>query len=85
MLFSAFFAISAVKQTCVRFTMLHPCSSKLRVDFFEVAFVDEHFARLAASGGDTRPSISIMSTSRAARLNPIRSRRCRYEIDAWPL
>src|SRR5262249_2845604 len=30
------------------------------------------------AAGDTRPSISIMSTSRAARLKPIRSRRCRY-------
>jgi hypothetical protein len=26
-----------------------------------------------------------MSTSRAARLNPMRSLRCRYEIDAWLL
>ena len=28
---------------------------------------------------------SIMSTSRAARLNPMRSRRCRYDTDACPL
>jgi hypothetical protein len=26
-----------------------------------------------------------MSTSRAARLKPIRILRCRYEIDTWPV
>ena len=35
--------------------------------------------------GETSPSASIMSTRRAARLKPMRRRRCRYEIDAWPL
>src|SRR3954453_20045737 len=40
---------------------------------------------LPPAPGDTRPSASIMSTSRAARLKPIRSRRWRYEIEAWPL
>ena len=61
-------------------------TSKLRVHFVEVVLLDEHLARLAARPpAETSPSISIMSTSRAARLKPIRSRRCRYEIDAWPL
>ena len=40
---------------------------------------------LPPAAGETRPSISIMSTSRAARLKPMRSLRCRYEIDACPL
>ena len=37
---------------------------------------------LPPAAPDTRPSISIMSTRRAARLNPMRRRRWRYEIDA---
>ena len=60
---------------------------QLRIDFVEVIRLDENLARLAArrAGPETSPSASIMSTSRAARLKPIRRRRCRYEIDAWPL
>src|SRR5262245_4057950 len=30
--------------------MAHPCSSKLRVDFLEIALVHQHLARLAADG-----------------------------------